>query len=201
MDAPAPLASPAYRTLIPLFTELRGPHVLVRPYREADAEALHAAIAESRDHVRPWLPFADQHQTVDETRDWIVRTMASWLLRESMECSLWEAATGRYLGGLGFHPHNWAVGYFETGYWLRASAEGHGYIAEAVKLVGDYAFTALGARRLEIRCDARNRRSAAVAERLGFTREATLRNHLRAPDGSLRTTLIYGLLDSDPRWP
>lgn len=198
MDAPA---SPMYQTLIPVFAELRGPRVLVRPYRESDAEALHEAIDESRDHVRPWLPFADQHQTVDETRDWIIRTMASWLLRENLECSLWEMTTGRYLGGLGVHPRNWTLGYFEIGYWLRASAEGHGFVTEAVRLFGDYAFTALGARRLEIRCDARNRRSAAVAERLGFQREATLRNHMRAPDGSLRTTLIHSLLDSDPRWP
>lgn len=193
-------AVPAYRTLIPVFQELRGERVRVRPYRESDAEALHDAIDESRDHVRPWLPFADQHQTVDETRDWIIRTTAAWLLRESLECSVWDAATGRYLGGLGLHPHNWELGYFEIGYWLRASAQGHGYIGEAVKLVGDYVFTSLGARRLEIRCDSRNRRSAGVAERLGFTREASLRNERRAPDGSLRTTLIYGLLDTDPRW-
>ena len=198
MDTPA---LPAYRTLIPIFTELRGPRVLVRPYRESDAEDVNEAIDESRDHIRPWLPFADQHQTIDETRDWIVHTMASWLLRDSLECSLWDTSTHRYLGGLGLHPRNWELGYFEIGYWLRASAQGHGYVSEAVRLTGDYAFTSLGARRLEIRCDARNRRSAGVAERLGFTREATLRNDMRAPDGSLRTTLVYGLLDADPRWP
>ena len=198
MDAPT---APLYRTLIPVFSELRGARVLVRPYRESDVDALREAIDESRDHVRPWLPFADQHQTEDETRDWIIRMMANWLLRENLECSIWEASTGRYLGGLGLHPRNWELGYLEIGYWLRASAQGHGYVSEAVKLVGDYAFTSLGARRLEIRCDARNRRSAAVAERLGFAHEASLRNHMRAPDGSLRTTLIYGLLDTDPRWP
>ncbi len=197
MDVPA---SPAYRTLIPIFAELRGPRVLVRPYRESDADALHEAIDESRDHVRPWLPFADQHQSVDETRDWIIRMAAHWLLRESFECSLWEATTGRYLGGLGLHPRDWELGYFEIGYWLRASAQGHGYVSEAVRLVGDYVFTSLGARRLEIRCDARNRRSAGVAERMGFAHEATLRNQMRAPDGRLRTTRIYGLLDTDPRW-
>jgi RimJ/RimL family protein N-acetyltransferase len=52
-----------------------------------------------------------------------------------------------------------------------------------------------------IRCDARNTRSAAVAERLGFVREAHLRNEARSTDGELRDTLVFSLIPSDPRWP
>jgi RimJ/RimL family protein N-acetyltransferase len=193
--------TPTYRTLIPLFDELRGARVLVRPYQEDDTEALRAAIEESREHIRPWLPWVDSHQSVDETRDWIAHCMAHWLLREDLPLSIWEIGTGRYLGGTGLHPRNWDIGYFEIGYWLRRSAEGNGYMQEAVRLLTDYAFTSLHAQRIEIRCDARNRRSAAVAERLGFVREAHLRHHLRAPDGSLRDTLIFALIPSDPRWP
>ena len=51
-----------------------------------------------------------------------------------------------------------------------------------------------------IRCDARNTRSAAVAERLGFVREALLRNE-RDPHGELRDTLVFSLTPDDPRWP
>jgi ribosomal-protein-serine acetyltransferase len=190
-----------YRTMIPLFDELRGEHVLVRPYRLEDAEALRAAVDESREHVRPWLPFADAHQTVEESRDWIAHQMADWLLRDDFGVSIWERASGRYLGGIGLHPRDWTIRYFEIGYWLRASAEGHGYISEATRMVIAFAARGLGANRLEIRCDARNARSAAVAERLGFTCEAELRNNMRAPDGTLRTTLIYGLIPADPAWP
>ena len=193
--------APAYRTLTPLFDELRGERVLVRPYRESDAEALREAVEESREHIRPWLPWADAHQSVEETRDWIVHCIAHWLLREDLPLSIWEIESGRYLGGTGLHPRNWGIGYFEIGYWLRRSAAGHGYMQEAVRLIVDYAFEHLGAQRVEIRCDARNRRSAAVAERLGFVREAHLRHRERAPDGSLRDTLVFALIPSDPRWP
>jgi RimJ/RimL family protein N-acetyltransferase len=190
-----------YRTLIPLFDELRGERELVRPYRLEDAEALRAAVDESREHVRPWLPFADAHQSVEESHDWIAHTMADWLLRENFSMSIWERASGRYLGGIGLHPRDWTIRSFEIGYWLRASAEGHGYITEAAQLVVDFAARELQANRLEIRCNARNARSAAAAERLGFIREAELRNNMRAPDGSLRTTLVYGLIPADPAWP
>src|SRR5450755_2957400 len=100
------MSTKTYRTLIPLFEELRSERIIIRPYRESDAQAIFEAVAESRDHVRPWLPFADEHQTVEESRDWIIHTMAQWLLREDLAIGIWEAATDRFLGGTGIHPHN-----------------------------------------------------------------------------------------------
>ena len=193
---------PKHKTLIPLFEELRGPRVVVRPYRLEDADALFAAVAESRQHIWPWMPWGDQHQTVDDSRDFILRTQAKWLLREDMTVGFFEASSERYLGGSGLHPRGWDVPAFEIGYWIRASAEGHGYVAETVRLLTDFAFESLGAQRVMIRCDARNTRSAAVAERLGFVREARLRNEVRThTDSALRDTLIFSLIPSDPRWP
>jgi len=186
-----------YHTLIPLFEVLRGERVVVRPYRQEDAQALFEAVAESREHLRQWLPFADAHQTVEESRDWIIHQAANWLLREELIVGIWEAATNRYLGGSGLHSRNWERRYFEIGYWIRASASGHGYVTEAVKLLTDYALSELAAQRIEIRCDERNIRSAAIPQRLGFVQEGRLRNHERAPDGQLRNTLIFSLIPED----
>ncbi|HEX5158941.1 MAG TPA: GNAT family N-acetyltransferase [Ktedonobacterales bacterium] len=194
---------PRHNTLIPLFEELRGTRVIVRPYRLDDADELFAAVEESRQHLWPWMPWVNQHQTVEDSRDFILRTQAKWLLREDdLTVGFFEAGSGRYLGGSGLHIRGWDVPAFEIGYWIRASAEGHGYVAETVKLLTDFAFASLGAQRVMIRCDARNTRSAAVAERLGFVREALLRNELRThTDSELRDTLIFSLIPSDPRWP
>jgi RimJ/RimL family protein N-acetyltransferase len=190
-----------FRTQVKLFDELAGERVLVRPYRIEDAEALREAVAESREHIRPWLPFADAHQTIEETRDWITHRVADWLLREDMGTGVFLREDGAYLGGLGVHPRSWEIGFFEIGYWLRASAEGHGYMREAVSLLVEFAARDLLASRLEIRCDARNARSAGVAESLGFKREGHLRNGLHAPTGGMRDTLIFGLIPGDPTWP
>jgi len=179
------MSTTTYRTLIPLFEELRGERIIIRPYRESDAQALFEAVAESRDHLHPWLPFADEHQA------------AKWLLREDATLGIWEAATNRYLGGTGLHPHNWDTGYFEIGYWIRASAEGHGYVTEAVRLLANYAFDTLKANRLEIRCDEQNLRSAAIPQRLGFVQEGRLRNNTTTPDGKLRNTLVFSLIPGE----
>lgn len=191
------MSNTKFRTLIPIFEELRGEHVIIRPYRESDAQDLFEAVAESRDHLRPWLPFADAHQTVEETRDWIIHQAAKWLLREDMILGMWEAATNRYLGGTGFHPHDWETGYFEIGYWIRVSAEGHGYVTEAVRLLTDFVLHTLKANRLEIRCDELNVRSAAIPRRLGFVEEGRLRNNTTTQDGRLRTTLIFSLIPGE----
>jgi RimJ/RimL family protein N-acetyltransferase len=190
-----------YLTLIPLFDVLEGERVLVRPYEEGDAEALFEAVEESREHLRPWMPWEAYHRTIEDSRDFIARSRAHWLLRENMNVSVWRRDDGRYLGGSGLHVRNWDVRYFEIGYWLRASAEGQGYMSETVRLLADFAFEQLSAVRVEIRCDARNARSAGVAERLGFVREARLRNDMLATDGTTRDTLIFSLIPSDPRWP
>ena len=191
------MSTSTYRTLIPLFEELCGERVVVRPYRESDAQALFEAIAESRDHLRPWLPFADEHQTVDESRHWIIQQLANWILRDDLMLSIWEQATGRYLGGTGLHPHDWEIGYFEIGYWIRVSAEGYGYISESVRLLTDYAFDNLKANRIEIRCDELNVRSASIPKRLGYVLEGRSRNDVATTDGRLRTTLVFSLIPED----
>ena len=191
------MSTPTYHTLIPMFEELCGERVLVRPYRESDAEALFEAMNESREHLRPWMPFADEHQTVEESRNWIIHQMAEWLLRDELMLSIWAQSTGRYLGSTGLHPHNWEIGYFEIGYWLRPSAEGFGYVTEAVQLLTNYALDSLKANRLEIRCDELNVRSAAVPKRLGYVLEGRFRNYISTTDDRLRTTLIFSLIPTD----
>ncbi len=173
--------------------------MVVRPYREEDAEALREAVEESREHIRPWLPFADAHQTLEESRDWINQQRANAILRKTINCGLFEVESGRFLGGLGIMPRNWEIRYFELGYWLRRSAEGRGYMTEAVRLVVEYLFAELRAQRVEIRCDERNSHSANVARRLGFVRDGLLRNDLPGTDGSVRNTLVFSLVPGDPR--
>jgi RimJ/RimL family protein N-acetyltransferase len=172
--------------------------VLVRPYRDEDAAALQEAVAESREHIRPWLPFADEHQTVEDSLEWIAKQRAAWIVRDTMGCAVIEAAAGRFLGGIGLMPRDWDIPAFEIGYWLRKSAEGHGYMTEACHLLTEYTMNELGAQRIEIQCDERNTHSANVARRLGYIQEGRLRNEMRAPDGVVRNTLVFSRIPGDP---
>ena len=72
------------------------------------------------------------------------------------------------VGSSGLQGIDWEVPKFEIGYWCRTSFTGRGYITEAVRGITAFAFEALGARRVEIRCDSRNHPSVRVAQRAGF---------------------------------
>ncbi|MGH2515983.1 MAG: GNAT family N-acetyltransferase [Ktedonobacterales bacterium] len=191
------VSQPKHRTQIPLFDALDGARVRIRPFQVADAGAHFAAIEESRERIGRWLPWVPAYESVDDSRDTLARMRARWLLREDFDMGLFDRQSGALLGGIGFHPRNWASGYFEIGYWLRTSAEGQGYVTEAVRLLTDHLFASLDAHRVEICCDACNARSAAVAERAGFIREARLRNARRGADGVLSDTLVFALTDLD----
>ncbi len=68
---------------------------------------------------------------------------------------------------------------------------------EAVYLLTDHLF-ALGARRVEWKCDNRNEASKAAALRFGFTFEGVFRQHM-VVKGENRDTAWFSLLDSE--WP
>ena len=63
---------------------------------------------------------------------------------------------------------------YEIHYWLQTEFTGRGYATEAAQALIDWARDALGARRIVLNAGMENRRSLAVAERLGFTRDGEL---------------------------
>lgn len=185
-----PITPPILRDLP---DELTGERIVIRPPRPGDGAAIFEAVEESRAEIGPWLPWVEKTRTVSDSEEASRRGAARWLLREDLMVGIWERETGRYLGGSGLHRINWTVPAFEIGYWLRTSAWSQGYVTEAVQTLCRFAFETLGANRVEIRCDPRNTRSAAVPKRLGFVQEAHLRNDVRDGAGDLRDTLIFGL--------
>jgi len=192
-----PVANPL---LLDLPHALVGPRVIARPYRDGDGETIAVAVAESRERLlRADMPWVKDWDEPDQGAIYVRRCQAKWSARDDLSLGVWERATNTYLGGSGLHRILWSVPSVEIGYWIRNGFEGRGFITEATALIATFAFDALHAQRVRIRCDAGNVRSAAVPLRLGFAHEATLRNECRRSDGTLRDTLEFGLTPDDFR--
>lgn len=179
--------------------EIETERLLIRAPRRGDGAEVRSAVAESLDELRQWMPWASGDLPDEAQYEVRVREgRAKFLLREDLWLLLFLKGTNVLVGCSGLHRINWDVPRFEIGYWVRTSYAGQGYITEAVKGITHFAFKSLGARRVEIRCDALNERSAAVARRAGFELEATLynedRHHLT---GDLRNTLIFARIAAD----
>ncbi len=167
----------------------------LRAPRPGDGAALNAAVLESLDELRPWMPWAVTAPTLADSEEYVRRSASKYAAREDFALLLWCKTTGDLIGGSGMHRVDWSVPAVEIGYWVRTSQAGQGYITEAVDAIARFACDVISAHRVEIRCDERNGRSAAVARRAGFTLEGILRNEARAHLSlELRNTMVFARL-------
>jgi RimJ/RimL family protein N-acetyltransferase len=183
--------------LIDLPEVIASERTLVRRYRAGDGAELFAAVEESREHILPWLPWGDTHRTVEDSEMLVRKWSARWELREDLPFGIFDAETGRYVGGTGLHRIDWKVRSFEIGYWIRKSEEGKGHITQSTRLLTELAFKTLNANRVFIRCVSENLRSAAVAKRVGFVYEGTLRNSIKDANDELCDALVYSLMPEE----
>ncbi|MFO7662899.1 MAG: GNAT family protein [Chloroflexota bacterium] len=163
-----------------------------------DAVPLREAVLESQSALKPWMPWAVDVPTVEQYQVRVREGRLKFLAREDLWMIILLRNTGTIVGCTGLHRIDWKVPRFEIGYWVRSSCAGQGYITETVNGLTDFAFETLGARRVEIRCDVRNIRSAAVARRAGYPLEATFRHDARDHiSGGLRDTYIFAKVRPD----
>jgi len=187
--------------LIELPVPISTPRLVLREPRVGDGAEVNAAVLETFDVLTQWMPWARTRPTSEESEEYIRRGVTEWILRTELKILGFDRASGALAVCSGMHRIDWDVPSFEIGYWVRASFAGRGYVTETVHALTRYLFTALGARRVEIRCDPLNTRSVAVIERLGFTREGCLRSECRTHDGRVRDTLVYARVNLDDLGP
>ena len=85
---------------------------------------------------------------------------------------------------------------FEIGYMLHPDYWGKGIMSEAVGALIEVGFTLLNLHKVEIVCYGSNKQSQRVAEKLGFTLEARIRDR-KDTQGNRCDDLAYGLLKSE----
>jgi RimJ/RimL family protein N-acetyltransferase len=84
----------------------------------------------------------------------------------------------------------------EIGYWIHADLAGKGFATEAAGALTKVAFEINQVRRVEIRCDPKNERSAAILMKLEFIAEGVLRSNAEFM-GSARDTEVWSLVSQD----
>ena len=183
--------------LLDIPSELIGDRVVLRALRDEHAPDLWNAVEASREHLKRWMPWVNEHNSLDFSCEYVRRMQAKWLLREDLAMGIWRSADNQFLGATGLHRIDWTIPAMEIGYWVRPDAEGQGNVTDAVKLVTAFAFRDLRAERVTIRCDTKNLRSAAVPPRAGFIHEATMRQERRSTDGKLGDTALFAMTRAD----
>jgi RimJ/RimL family protein N-acetyltransferase len=141
-----------------------GP-VTLRRYREDDVDAVFAAVTESLDHLRPWMPWAAQYsrQSAEEYLDGSIR---SW--EDGTEYNYAMLAGGTLAGSAGLMARV-GPGGLEIGYWVHRDWTRRGLATAAAAALVDQAFLLPGVDRVVIMHDELNVASGKIPRKLGFT--------------------------------
>jgi RimJ/RimL family protein N-acetyltransferase len=153
-----------------------------------------SSVSDATDRFR-WLP-DKAPQTRPEFQPWLEKAAESV---DPLYFAIIDKVTGKVAGRQSLMAIDVANGSIEIGhiYWgplisRRPAA------TEAFFLLADYAFSDLGYRRFQWRCNNWNEPSKRAAQRFGFKLEGVFRQHM-VIKGENRDTAWFSILDSE--WP
>jgi RimJ/RimL family protein N-acetyltransferase len=150
-----------------------APSATLRPLEPWHAEEFLAHLDRAREHIAPWVSPAFVASDEREAHT-VLRRYADKRAQDSG--GIWGIwLDGRLVGGVMFVSFDTALGVCEAGCWLEPGAQGRGLITRAAEQIIDWAVEERGIARVEWRTNSRNARSIAVAQRLGMSRDGTLR--------------------------
>lgn len=169
----------------------------LRPLRPGDADAVHAACQDP--DIPRWTAVPSPY-TPEHAADFAGRiSPEGWRDDSLYNFGVFTLGEGTLVGSMGLvrltdlaTPERQA----ELGYWTVKEQRGKGYTAEAARAVCEWAFRALGVERLEWYAEAGNEGSWAVARKVGFVREGTVRSKI-VQNGTRRDAWSGSLLPSD----
>lgn len=154
--------------------------MLLRPWQEADADAVHEAcqdpdIQRWTSVPRPYLP--------EHARGFVTETSPkAWAEGTGALFAVCDPSTGELLGSNGLISID-RNGTGEIGYWTAPWARGRGVMVRATRAVARWSFDTLGLRRLIWQAEVGNHASRLVALRAGFRIDGRLRLADPAPHG------------------
>jgi RimJ/RimL family protein N-acetyltransferase len=168
-DPPATTRRPS---LHPPDGGLGAGHLLLRPARLADLEAL--ALAVDDPEIHRWLDDIPDPYTSEAAHAFLAQVRRQWADGTGAPFVITEA--GAIVGSIGLSLDRRVDGLAEVGYWVARAARGRGVATTALLAVVGWAFETLGLRRIELLAAVENTASLKVAERAGFQLEGVKRS-------------------------
>lgn len=168
--------------------------VALRRFREDDAAAVFETVHRNSEHLTEFMHWMSPDYSIESAKEFIERAVAPVTKSGSLGFGIFRKE--RLIGSIGFVYFDEKAGKTEIGYWIDQEEQGKGIVSKACRTLINWVFDEFDFNRIEIRCSAQNKRSAAIPERFGFKLEGHLRES-EFRNGKLHDFLIFGLLRSE----
>ncbi|MBI5932632.1 MAG: GNAT family N-acetyltransferase [Chloroflexi bacterium] len=171
---------------------LTGKFVRLEPMTEAHAPAL-AEIGVGQEFWHFML--YGEMKTEADMRNWVTDILSR---KGDLPFVAVHLASGRVAGATRYLNVSLKDRGLEIGgTWYGLDFQRTAVNTECKYLLLKHAFETLGAIRVQLKTDARNVRSQKAIERIGAVKEGILRNHMILPDGTIRHSVFYSIVDSE----
>lgn len=171
-----------------------SPHAELRPLEPWMAEEFLAHIDRARATVDLWIPWASFSTDLESARATLQRYADGQAADNRRIHGIW--LEGTLVGGVMFPRFDATTGNCEIGVWSEPAGSGHGLITTAARLLVDYAFAERGMQRITWVTSPGNKRSSAVAQRLGMTLDGVLRSEW-VHNGERHDSEVWSILASE----
>ncbi len=183
--------------LLPTLTPIEGKYARLEilDAEEHAQDLFQANSADEEGRIWSYLPYGP-YESFNKYKDWIKSVTAK---SDPLFHAIIDQTSNKALGVASYMRINPVAGSIEVGHINYSPALQKTIIAtEAMYLMMRRAFSELGYRRYEWKCNGLNAGSKAAAERLGFSYEGTFRQ-TAVIKGRNRDTAWFSMLDSE--WP
>jgi RimJ/RimL family protein N-acetyltransferase len=179
---------------------LEGAHVRLEPMTRAREGAIAAELARAAADGAMWESKVTTIPRPEGMAAYVAQALKELDAEISLPFVTVDRASGKAAGTTRFMnieaPHR----RLEIGTtWLGKSFQRTALNTEAKYLMLRHAFETLHCVAVDLRTHERNAQSRAAIERLGAKLDGILRHHRIMPDGSLRNTASYSIIDAE--WP
>ena len=179
---------------------LEGVHVRLEPMTHARADAIAAELGRAAADGAMWESKVTTIPRPEGMGAYVAQALAELDAEVSLPFVTIDRASGKAVGTTRYMnieaPHR----RLEIGTtWIGKSFQRTAVNTEAKYLMLRHAFETLGCIAVDLRTHERNVQSRAAIERLGAALDGILRHHRIMPDGSLRNTASYSIIDAE--WP
>lgn len=173
-------------------------NISIRMFTERDAEEFYLLTMASKNHLKRWLGWLNQIQTIEDTIRHINGSLQTFVALGGYPTSFAIIYHGNIAGTISFNKISELHRTGSIGYWLGEQYEGKGIMSRAFQAILAYGFETLRLNRIEVYIATENKRSRALPERFGFREEGILRQAEWLYDRFVDHA-VYGLLAAEWR--
>src|SRR5690349_16643285 len=164
--------------------------------KAGDVDAIWAAAQDPK----TWEFSSAVIRSEDECKKYVETALAWHSANTALPFVTMDRASGQIIGSTRFANVDHVNKRAEIGWtWLNPKWWRTVMNTEAKYLMLRHAFEVWNCMRVELKTGHKNIRSQNAIERIGGVREGTLRKHVIQPDGSIRDSVYFSILDDE--WP